>query len=61
MAAPADEEAGSVWGAQWLWENRPDLIDAEYGLNEGSGQLLETAGRRFYMVQTGEKGGARMR
>jgi len=61
MAAPADEEAGSVWGAQWLWENRRDLIDAEYGLNEGGGQLLQAVDRRFYMVQTGEKGGARMR
>lgn len=61
MAAPADEEAGSVWGAQWLWENRRDLIDAEYGLNEGGGQLLTTGDRRFYLVQTGEKGSARMR
>lgn len=61
MAATSDEEAGSRWGAQWLWENRRDLIDAEYGLNEGGGQLLQTGGRRFYMVQAGEKGGARMR
>ncbi len=61
MAASADEEAGSVWGAQWLWEHRRELIDAEYGLNEGGGQLLQAGDRRFYMVQTGEKGGARMR
>lgn len=61
MAAFADEEAGSVWGAKWLWENRRDLIDAEYGLNEFGGQPVEVAGRRFYTVQVGEKGTARMR
>lgn len=61
MAATADEEAGSVWGAKWLWENRRDLIDAEYGLNEAGGQLVEVNGRRFYTVQVGEKGYARMR
>ncbi len=43
MAAPADEEAGSVWGAQWLWENRRDLIDAQYGLNEGAGSSSRPA------------------
>jgi len=43
MAAPADEEAGSVWGAQWLWENRRDLIDAEYGLKRGAGNSSKPA------------------
>lgn len=61
MAAFADEEAGSVWGAKWLWENRRDLIDAEYGLNEFGGQPVEVGGKRFYTVQVGEKGAARMR
>ena len=61
MAATADEEAGSIWGAKWLWEQRRDLIDAEYGLNEAGGQLVEVNGRRFYTVQVGEKGYARMR
>jgi len=61
MAATADEEAGSALGAHWLWRNRRDLIDAEYGLNEAGGDLVEIDGRRFYTVQTGEKGKARMR
>jgi acetylornithine deacetylase/succinyl-diaminopimelate desuccinylase-like protein len=61
MAATADEEAGSTWGAKWLWENRRDLVDAEYGLNEGGGQALTVGGQRLYAVQVGEKGGARMR
>ncbi|MDP9373235.1 MAG: M20/M25/M40 family metallo-hydrolase, partial [Chloroflexota bacterium] len=61
MAATADEEAGSVLGAYWLWEHRRDLVDAEYGITEVGGQPVEIAGRRFYTVQVGEKGGARMR
>ena len=61
MAAFADEEAGSTWGAKWMWENRRDLIDAEYALNEGGGAALDLGGRRFYLCQVGEKGGARMR
>ncbi len=61
FAAFADEEAGSRWGAQWMWEHRRELIDAEYALNEGGGQALEFGGRRFYLCQVGEKGGARLR
>lgn len=61
MAATADEEAGSTWGAKWLWENRRDLVDAEYGLNEGGGQALTIDGQRLYATQVGEKGSARMR
>jgi len=61
MAATADEEAGSYLGARWLWEHRCDLIEAEYGLNEGGGDLVEVNGRHFYTVEVGEKGKARMR
>jgi acetylornithine deacetylase/succinyl-diaminopimelate desuccinylase-like protein len=60
MAAFADEEVGSL-GADWLWNNRRDLIDAEYGICEFGGQRVEIAGRPFYTVQVGEKGTARMR
>ena len=61
MVATADEEAGSIWGAKWLWDNRRDLVDAEYALNEAGGLPVEINGRRFYTVQAGEKGAARMR
>ena len=61
MAATADEEAGSVWGAKWLWENRRDLVDAEYGLNELGGRRVTIGGQVFYTIQVGEKGYARMR
>lgn len=35
VALTADEEGGEHNGVQWLLENHPDLIDAEYALNEG--------------------------
>lgn len=61
MAAFADEEAGSTWGAEWMWAHHRDLIDAEYAINEGGGGALDVAGTRFYLCQVGEKGSARMR
>jgi acetylornithine deacetylase/succinyl-diaminopimelate desuccinylase-like protein len=57
----ADEEAGGRHGAGWMWEYHRDLIDAEYAINEGGGQAIDIGGKRFYVCQTGEKGGARMR
>jgi len=61
FVAFADEEAGGKVGAEWMWANHRDVVDAEYGFNEGGGQLLEINGKRFYMIQSGEKGGARVR
>jgi acetylornithine deacetylase/succinyl-diaminopimelate desuccinylase-like protein len=57
----ADEEAGGHYGAEWMWENHRDLIDAEVAINEGGGNAVDIEGKRFYLCQTGEKGGARMR
>ncbi|WP_394646332.1 M20/M25/M40 family metallo-hydrolase [uncultured Sphingomonas sp.] len=43
-------------GAQWLAQNRPDLIAAEFALNEGGGGRLDPAGKRQLLaVQVGEK------
>ena len=60
MCTFADEEAGGRYGATWMWENHRDLIDAEVAINEGGGNAIDIAGKRFYLCQTGEKGGARM-
>ena len=57
----ADEEAGGRYGADWMWQNHRDLIDAEVAINEGGGTAIVVDGKRFYLCQTGEKGGARMR
>ena len=55
-AATADEEMGGRMGAGWLVENRPDLVRADYVLNEGGG--FEMPGRRgsVFLVQVAEKG-----
>lgn len=57
FAAGADEESGGDWGFRWLVEHHPELLRADYGLNEGGGALVQAAdGRRAYLVSTGEKG-----
>ncbi|MGH9173218.1 MAG: M20/M25/M40 family metallo-hydrolase, partial [Vicinamibacterales bacterium] len=60
MCIFADEEAGGSDGADFMWQEHRDLIDAEVAINEGDGQATDLLGKRFYMCQTGEKGGARM-
>ncbi|MEH3122733.1 MAG: M20/M25/M40 family metallo-hydrolase [Sphingomonas phyllosphaerae] len=43
-------------GAEWLAKNRPELIAAEFALNEGGGGRLDGAGKRQLLaVQVGEK------
>jgi acetylornithine deacetylase/succinyl-diaminopimelate desuccinylase-like protein len=59
--AAADEECGGHVGAGWVVEHRPELIQAEYALNEGGGSGSEINGRRYYPVQTAEKGTVRFR
>jgi acetylornithine deacetylase/succinyl-diaminopimelate desuccinylase-like protein len=59
--AAADEEAGGHQGAEWVVTHHPELIKAEYAFNEGGGYGTEINGRRYYMVQTAEKGSARFR
>lgn len=57
--ANADEEAGGKMGAGWMVEQHPDLINAEYAINEGGGMSFDLLGQRFFTCQTGEKGTAR--
>ncbi len=59
--AAADEEVGGHAGAGWVATHRPDMIEAEYALNEGGGNGRELNGRMYYSVQTAEKGTARFR
>ena len=62
LAFLADEEAGGVWGAKWLVDNRPELFA---GVTEAIGEVggfsvpLPTAHdgvRRAYLLATAEKG-----
>lgn len=52
-----EEGGGQVNGARWLAENRRDLIDAAFALNEGAGGALDAAGGKPFVhnIQAGEK------
>lgn len=52
----ADEEAGCEYGMQFLVEKHPELLEAEYALNEVGGFTLHVGGSRLYPVQVAEKG-----
>ena len=55
VALTADEEGGGFNGASWLVRNRRELVDAEFGFNEGGGGR-ERAGRALFNgVQASEK------
>ena len=52
-----DEEAGGVYGAEWMTEHHWDVIDADYVLTELGGWSTETPdGRRHVTVNVNEKG-----
>jgi acetylornithine deacetylase/succinyl-diaminopimelate desuccinylase-like protein len=55
VALTADEEGGQHNGVQWLLENHPDLLDAEYALNEGGGGAMKDGIRITNAVQASEK------
>ena len=59
--AAADEEVGGRQGAGWVVDHHPDLIRADYALNEGGGNAREVNGKLYYHVQTAEKGIQRFR
>mgnify|MGYP001626205161 CR=1 FL=1 len=54
-AATADEEMGGRAGAGWLVERHPELVRADYVINEGGGFEIP-ARRSVFLVQTAEKG-----
>ncbi len=56
LAATADEEAGGLTGMGWLVEERPEILEAEYAINEGGGFGLDIGRRRVYVCQSAEKG-----
>jgi acetylornithine deacetylase/succinyl-diaminopimelate desuccinylase-like protein len=57
MALTCGEEGGGpLNGAAWLVQNKRELIDAAFALNEGAGGQLDDAGRRVaHTVEAGEK------
>jgi acetylornithine deacetylase/succinyl-diaminopimelate desuccinylase-like protein len=55
LCAVADEEVGDGWGLAWLVEEHPDLVRADYVVNEGGGERLEHRRRVAYTIGVGEK------
>lgn len=60
LLAVADEEMSGTNGMAWLVEHRPDLLDAEFALNEGGGYAVELGGKIIYLCETAQKGSARV-
>ncbi len=56
--ALADEEAGGAWGIDWMEQHHPELLDAEYVINEGGWGSAEVFGvrRPAFNVSVSEKG-----
>jgi acetylornithine deacetylase/succinyl-diaminopimelate desuccinylase-like protein len=61
LMAAADEEVGGAMGAHWIVDHHPELVRAEYALNEGGGTTVKIGDRLYMTVQTAEKGLARFR
>jgi acetylornithine deacetylase/succinyl-diaminopimelate desuccinylase-like protein len=57
FAATADEEMGEgiPFGVEWLCEEHPDALRADYAINEGGGDRLVVGGRVLYLCATAEK------
>lgn len=55
LALTADEEGGNFNGPEFLIKNHRDLIDAEFGINEGGGGRHRKGVKLFNGVQASEK------
>src|SRR5262249_15044989 len=55
VALTADEEGGDFNGVEWLLKNHPQLIAAEFGINEGGGGAMRSGKKLFNAVQASEK------
>jgi acetylornithine deacetylase/succinyl-diaminopimelate desuccinylase-like protein len=56
LAFFADEEAGGVLGSRYMVENHPEaFLGAETAISEVGGYSISLAGKRAYLIQSGEK------
>ena len=55
LALTADEEGGDFNGPEYLIKNHRDLLDAEFGINEGGGGRHRKGVKLFNGVQASEK------
>lgn len=55
LALTADEEVNEDYGLSWLVKEHPELVRADYSLNEGGGERCVLGGNVFYLCGVGEK------
>ena len=55
FVATSDEEAGGEWGMGWLVDQHPELLDAEFALNEGGRTRIIEGGQTYLAIQSAEK------
>lgn len=55
LALTADEEVNEDFGLSWLVKEHPELVRADYALNEGGGERCVFGGNAFYLCGVGEK------
>ena len=55
LALTADEEVNDGYGLAWLVREHPELVRADYALNEGAGERCVFGGHVFYLCSVGEK------
>lgn len=56
FCACADEESGGAYGYGWMAQHYPELLRADFAVNEGGGGPIRTGDRLIYPINTGEKG-----
>ncbi|HEX9107394.1 MAG TPA: M20/M25/M40 family metallo-hydrolase, partial [Longimicrobiales bacterium] len=55
LALTADEEGGDFNGVKWILDTHPELVDVDFGLNEGGGGELREGKHVANRVGTAEK------
>ena len=55
FVAAADEEVGQDFGLPWLCREHPEVVRADYAVNEGAGERIQLLGRPFYVCSAAEK------
>jgi acetylornithine deacetylase/succinyl-diaminopimelate desuccinylase-like protein len=55
FVATSDEEAGGLYGIDWVLEHHPELAEAEYALNEGGRVRIHRGTPLYIAIQCAEK------
>ena len=53
--ATSDEEAGGEWGISWIAAHHPEILNAEFAVNEGGRTRIIGEGLTYLAVQSAEK------